>query len=255
MWTRLRNYFLTGLIIAAPIGVTVWITWTVIDWIDGWIRPLIPAQADPETYLRFTVPGFGVLFAVIVITLIGFLAANLVGRTLVGAGERLVDRMPLVRAVYRAAKQIVETVLADRAKNFQMVGLIEYPRKGLFAVCLVSSEAKGQIAQFVGSEGERVYACVVPPSPVPTAGMLMFIPEHEIILLDMTVEEAIKMIVSVGLVAPEYPRGPAKLTPREERQLRRRAAAAAGLKLKEEPGEPSADPGEPDRKPEEVSPP
>ncbi|MCW5696540.1 MAG: DUF502 domain-containing protein [Bauldia sp.] len=254
MWTRLRNYFLTGLVIAAPIGATIWITWSVIDWIDKLARPLIPAQADPSTYLRFTVPGFGVIFAIIVITLIGFLTANLVGRTMVGAGERLVDRMPLVRVIYRGVKQIAETVFADRTKNFKMVGLVEYPRKGLWVVCLVSTEAKGQIPTIIAADGEKVYTCLIPPSPVPTAGMMLFVRESDLIILDMSVEDAIKMIVSVGLVVPEFPRGPAKLTSREERQAKRRAAAAAGFKL-HEPGPDSTtpDPEDAPAKPEEVS--
>ncbi|MGD9738295.1 MAG: DUF502 domain-containing protein [Bauldia sp.] len=221
MWTRLRNYFLTGVVITAPIGATIWIVWSVIDWIDSIVTPLIPAQANPESYLRFTIPGFGVVAAVILLTAIGFLAANLVGRTLLRGGEKIVDRVPVIRVVYRAIKQIAETVLADRTKNFKNVGLIEYPRKGLFALCLVTTESRGEVARRVGEGTEKVYACVVPPSPVPTAGMLLFVRESELTILDMTVEEGVKMIVSMGLVVPD----PAAL-PRLEKKPRGKAAVA-----------------------------
>lgn len=228
MWTRLRNYFLAGVVIVAPIGATIWIVWSVIDWIDRIVTPLVPARANPESYLRFTIPGFGVIVAILLLTLIGFIAANIVGRTLLGAGERVVDRVPVIRALYRAIKQIAETILADRTKNFKNVGLIEYPRKGLYALCLVTTEAKGEIARRVGG-GERVYACVVPPSPVPTAGMLLFVRESELTILDMTVEEGAKMIVSMGLVVPD----PAAL-PRLEKK-RPQPKQASGKPSPEQP--------------------
>lgn len=183
--------------------MTIWIVRSVIDWIDRIVTPLIPARANPESYLRFTIPGLGVIVAVILLTLIGFLAANLVGRTMLGAGESIVNRVPVIRVLYRAIKQIAETVLADRTKNFRNVGLIEYPRKGLWALCLVTSEAKGEIARRLGTGGEKVYACVVPPSPVPTAGVLLFVRESELTILDMSVEEGAKLIVSMGLVVPD----------------------------------------------------
>ncbi len=203
MMTRLRNYFLAGLVIAAPISITIWITWTVISWVDSWIRPLIPARYSPETYLRFTVPGFGLVVAVLVLTLLGFLAANLFGRAMLGYGERVVGRVPLVRSIYRAIKQIFETVLADRSRSFQKVGLIEFPRPGLWSVVLIATEAKGEVPHLV-SGGERMYSVFLPPTPAPTAGYLMFVKESEITFLDMSVEEGLKLVISMGLVAPEF---------------------------------------------------
>lgn len=204
--TRLRNYFLTGFIVAAPLAITVYIVWSFIGWIDSWVKPYIPAAYSPDTYLPFAVPGFGLLVAIFVITLIGFLAANIVGRSIVSVGERLLGRMPLVRGVYKALKQIFETVLSNKSEMFRQVGLVEYPRKGVWSLVFVSNEKETEINVKLDKDGDPLIAVFMPCTPNPTTGFLMYVYRSEIVLLDMTIEDGAKLIVSAGLVAPEYKR-------------------------------------------------
>lgn len=204
--TRLRNYFLTGFIVAAPLAITVYIVWSFIGWIDSWVKPYIPAAWSPDTYLPFAVPGFGLLVAIIVLTLIGFLAANIVGRSIVSVGEGLLGRMPLVRGVYKALKQIFETVLSNKNDMFRQVGLVEYPRKGVWSLVFVATEKETEINVKLDKEGDPLIAVFMPCTPNPTTGFLMYVYRSEIVLLDMTIEDGAKLIVSAGLVAPEYKR-------------------------------------------------
>jgi uncharacterized membrane protein len=204
--TRLRNYFLTGFIVAAPLAITVYIVWSFIGWIDSWVKPYIPAAWSPDTYLPFAVPGFGLLVAIFVITMIGFLAANIVGRSIVSVGEHLLGRMPLVRGVYKALKQIFETVLSNKSDMFKQVGLVEYPRKGVWSLVFVSNEKETEINVKLDKEGDPLIAVFMPCTPNPTTGFLMYVYRSEIVLLDMTIEDGAKLIVSAGLVAPEYKR-------------------------------------------------
>jgi len=200
---RLRSYFLTGIVVAAPIGITFYLTWAFIAWIDGWVKPLIPRAYNPDNYLPFSVPGVGLIVAIVALTLLGFLTANLVGRTIVSWGELLLERMPLVRNLYKALKQIFATVLSQSSRSFQQVGLIEYPRRGLWALVFIATEAKGEISSRLQEDGESI-AVFLPTTPNPTSGFLLFVPAKDLTLLDMTVEEAAKLVVSAGLVAPEY---------------------------------------------------
>jgi len=204
--TRLRNYFLAGFIIAAPLAITVYIVWSFIGWIDSWVKPYIPTAWSPDTYLPFALPGFGLLVAIFVITLIGFLAANIVGRSIVSVGERLLGRMPLVRGVYKALKQIFETVLSNKNDMFRQVGLVEYPRKGVWSLVFVANEKETEINVKLDKEGDPLVAVFMPCTPNPTTGFLMYVYRSEIVLLDMTIEDGAKLIVSAGLVAPEYKR-------------------------------------------------
>ncbi|MGO6785744.1 DUF502 domain-containing protein [Rhizobium ruizarguesonis] len=203
--TRLRNNFLAGLIICAPIAITIWLTWTFIHWSDSWVRPYIPARWNPESYLNFAIPGFGLLTAVILITVVGFLGKNLIGQSIVGFGESVVQRMPLVRTIYRSVKQIFETVLKEQSNSFKKVGLIEYPSPGLWALVFIATDAKGEIASKFNAMGQDMIAVFLPPTPVPTAGFLVFVPREKIVVLDMSPEDAAKFLISGGLVAPETP--------------------------------------------------
>lgn len=199
---RIINYFLTGLVIAGPIGITLYIAWWVIGVIDDMVTPFVPRAFNPSTYLPFEIPGFGLIVALVTITLLGFLAANLVGRSLVQVGERILSRVPMVSTVYKALKQIFETVVHQSAQSFKQVGLIQYPRPGLWAIVLISTEAKGEIMEKV--EGDSILSVFLPTTPNPTSGFLLFVPREEIIILDMTIEDAAKLIVSAGLVSPQY---------------------------------------------------
>lgn len=202
---RLRNYFLTGLVIAAPISITIYLTWALIKWIDGWVKPVIPREYTPDSYLPFSVPGFGVLVAVLGLTLLGFLTANFVGRTLVGLSEQIVGRTPLVRNLYSALKQLFETVLSSKGKSFHKTALMEFPRKGVWCIVFVATDTKGEIRHRLGEDGEEWVTVFLPPSPAPTAGFMMFVKRSELIELDMSIEDGAKLVISAGLVAPEYP--------------------------------------------------
>ena len=232
--TRLRNNFLTGLIICAPMAITIYLTWTFIHWADSWVKPYIPDRYNPESYLKFAVPGTGLLIALLFITLVGFLGRNLIGRSIVRYSENILNRMPLVRTVYKSTKQIFETVLKEQGTSFKKVGLIEFPRAGTWALVFISSDAKGEIAVKLNQDGEEMVAVFLAPTPVPTAGFLMFVPRSKLMLLDMTPEEGVKLLISAGLVTPDYkPAEPAAVmqalaeeaatdeTPTEDRTVRR----------------------------------
>ena len=205
--SRLRNYFLTGLVIAAPISITVYITWSFVDLIDNWFKPLLPAAYNPETYLPFAVPGVGLIFAILILMILGALTANLFGRTIVGFGERFLDNMPLVRNLYKALKQIFETAVSQSSSSFQEVGLIEYPRKGLYALVFVSTSTTGEVLTRAGHEKDGMLSVFLPTTPNPTSGFLLFVPRKNIELLSMSVEEAAKMVISAGLVTPKKKEG------------------------------------------------
>jgi len=204
---RLRNYFLTGLVIAAPISITVFITWWFVDLIDTWFKPLVPAAYNPETYLPFAVPGVGLLFAVIMLMLLGALTANLFGRTIVALGERFMDNMPLVRNLYKALKQIFETAVSQSSSSFQDVGLIQYPRQGLYALVFISTQTTGEVVMRAGHEEDGMMSVFLPTTPNPTSGFLLFVPRKDIEILSMSVEEAAKMVISAGLVTPKLREG------------------------------------------------
>ncbi|WP_196258349.1 DUF502 domain-containing protein [Pelagibacterium limicola] len=208
---RLVNYFFAGLVLTGPIAITLYLAWTVIGWIDAAIVPLIPRQLNPDQYLPFSVPGIGLIAAFAAITLIGFVAANFIGRRLFAFGERLVGRVPVLSSVYNALKQIFDTLITQRGTSFKNVGLIEYPRKGVWAVVLIASEARGEVAQRLS--GEDHIGVFMPTTPNPTTGFLMFLPRSEVIVLDMSVEEGAKLIISAGLVTPPYVPGQTNIVP------------------------------------------
>ncbi len=195
---RLRAYFLAGILVTAPIAITVYLASWFIELIDSRIRPLIPAAYNPENYLAFSIPGIGVVVVILALTLIGAFAAGYVGRLVLRISEGLVGRTPVVRSVYGAVKQIVETVLANKSKAFREVVLVEYPRKGLWSLGFISGTAHPEIQQM---SGEAMVNVFIPCAP-PTAGYLVFVPRREVTVLDMTVEEGLKMVLSAGIVTP-----------------------------------------------------
>jgi len=208
---RLRSYFLTGLVVAAPIGITTYLTWSFVGWVDSWVKPLIPQSYNPDTYLPFSLPGVGLLFAITVITLLGALTANLVGRAVVGFGEHLLNRTPLVRNLYRGLKQLFETALNQRGQSFKKVGLIEWPRRGIWSLVFIATDARGEIRRRLGDVGQETVSVFIPTTPNPTGGYLMFVPKKDVIVLDMSVEDAAKLIISAGLVMPDEPLAPVEM--------------------------------------------
>ena len=201
--TRLRNYFLTGFIVCAPLASTAYLTWSFVGWVDSWVKPYIPSRYSPDTYLPFAVPGFGLIVALVLITLIGFLTANIVGRAIVNFGERLLGRMPLVRGIYGSLKQIFQTILSNKGDMFRQVGMVEYPRKDVWSLVFVAGEKKTEINEKLDVDGDPLIAVFMPCTPNPTTGFLMYVRKSEIVMLDMSIEEGARLIVSAGLVAPE----------------------------------------------------
>lgn len=200
-FSRIKTYFFTGLVIAAPIAITLWATYWFVTIFDRWVKPVIPSIYTPEHYLPFSVPGVGLLFTLICITLIGALAANLVGRTLISYWEYLLNRMPVVRSLYKGTKQIFQTIVSQSGGTFRQVALIEFPRKGLYTLFFISREVDGAA---IGLEpGRRMYAAYLTTTPNPTSGFLYFFDVAEARILDMNVEDALKLIISCGLVFPE----------------------------------------------------
>jgi uncharacterized membrane protein len=198
----LRNRFLTGLVVAAPIGITIWLIITFINFVDRVIKPLVPARYNPESYLPFALPGMGLLIAILALTLLGALAANIFGRTLLDIGERIVNSVPFIRNIYSALKQIVETVFQSQQNAFQEVVLVEYPMAGSYAVAFIASTARGTIKSVVG-KGDDVVGVFIPTTPNPTSGFLLYVPRSKVVALDLTVEEAAKLIISFGMVTPD----------------------------------------------------
>lgn len=196
---RLRAYFLTGVIVVAPVAITIYLTLSFIEWVDEVVIPLLPPEYRPEAYLPFTVPGAGVIMAVVGLTLVGALTANLLGRTVVRIGEQIVDRMPVIRGIYNVFKQIFETLLKDSSDAFQYAALVEYPRRGLYTIGFVAGTTRGEVVRHVDKDLVSVY---VPTTPNPSSGFILFIPREDVRILDMSVEQAMKYVVSVGVVVP-----------------------------------------------------
>src|SRR6266404_4023341 len=198
---RLRNYFLTGLIVAGPLAITVYLTWSFITWVDDLMRPFMPVALRPETYLPWKLPGTGLVIAFVALTLLGFLTANLVGRTLVEAGETLLNRMPLVRSIYKGLKQVFETLFSESGSSFRRVGLVQFPAPGMWSLVFLSQPPGGDITALLPLKDEYVSA-FMPCTPNPTTGFFFYVPRAEIIELDIPVEAAAKLIMTAGLIQP-----------------------------------------------------
>jgi len=200
---KVRGNFLAGLIVIAPIGFTMWIINSIIGWIDGWVLPLIPYNYHFAEYIGINLKGLGVIFFLVFTVLVGWVAKGILGRTFLRVGENLVDRTPIVRSVYSGIKQIAETVLSSRDSSFEKACLIEYPRKGIWAIAFVASDSRGEIAEKNPDKQNQLVSVFIPTTPNPTSGFLLFIPQSDIKYLDMTIEEAAKLVISAGLVYPK----------------------------------------------------
>jgi len=200
---RLRNYFLTGLVVVGPVGITLYIAWGFIRLVDGWVKPYVPSIYNPDSYLPFPLPGVGLVFAVVLLTVIGALAANLLGRSLISAGELMLGRTPIVRNVYRGLKQIFESVVTASSPNqsFQKVALMEFPSKGIWSIVFVTGEAGREIAKEV--PGQDLVSVFMPTGMLPPSGFVCFVPRKDVMPIRMSVEDAAKIIISAGMVNPE----------------------------------------------------
>jgi uncharacterized membrane protein len=223
IFARLRGNFLAGLIIVAPIGLTLWLIWTVVGWIDSWVWPFVPNAYQPEELVNrilgrepgneitVNVRGIGVVIFLLFTMLVGWVGKGLIGRSFLRIGERFVERMPVVRSIYNAAKQLAETVFSQRDTSFDKACLVEYPRKGIWAIAFISINAKGEIDAKL-SDGEPFVTVFLPTTPNPTSGFLLFLPQRDVKVLDMTVEDAAKLVISAGLVYPNKKDAEAAIT-------------------------------------------
>ena len=204
----MRASFLTGLVVVLPVGLTIYVIWSVVGWIDSWILPLIPASWQPEALLRdffgenvrFSLRGVGVIVFLIFTIIIGWIAKGLIGRSMINRAERLVNRMPLVRSVYTGIKQIAETVFAKSEKSFDRTCLVQFPTPGVWAVGFVAAKPKGEIAARLPNIDDMITVFVA-LTPL-TSGFLVYVPARDVIMLDMTLEDAFKLVISAGLVYP-----------------------------------------------------
>ncbi len=199
--SKIRASFLTGLVVIAPVGLTIWLIWTVIGWIDGFVLPLVPSRFNPEQYTGINLRGIGVIFFLVFTVAVGWVAKGLIGRSLIRFGESLVGRMPVVRSIYSGVKQIAETVFQQSERSFEKACLIQYPRKGIWAIGFISTQARGEVAQRAEVGGDLI-SVFVPTTPNPTSGFLLFFPAEDVIELEMTIEDAAKLVISAGLVYP-----------------------------------------------------
>jgi uncharacterized membrane protein len=198
--SRIRNYFLTGLILAGPVAVTLWLIGWFVTWVDNLVRPFIPVAYRPETYLPMHIPGLGLIIAFVALTLLGFLAANLVGRKLVDFGERILSHMPIVRPIYRTAKQIFQTLFSSSGSSFRRVGLVEFPSPGMWSLVFLTQSPSAEIAARLPAT-EHVSA-FMPCTPNPTTGFFFYVPRRDVIDLDITVEQAMQLLMSAGIIQP-----------------------------------------------------
>jgi len=201
--SRIRTYFLTGLVVAGPVAITAWLVWTFVTWVDDLVRPFIPIAYRPETYLPVQIPGSGLIIAFVALTLLGFLTANLVGRSLVELGEMVLTRMPIVRPLYKGLKQIFETLFSNSGTSFRRVGLIEFPAPGTWSIVFISQAPNAEIAaQLPGGGTEEYVSVFMPCTPNPTTGFYFYVAKRGLIEVDMTVEVAATLIMSAGMIQP-----------------------------------------------------
>ncbi len=217
---KLRRYLVAGLLVWVPLFVTIVIIRVAINLMDKTLG-LIPQPYRPEILLQqlfqtenpVVIPGLGVILTFIVLLLTGVLAANVIGRAFVGGWESLMHRIPIVRSIYSAAKNFAEIVFSDTSDSFKQVLLIEYPRKGLYSLAFQTSSEPGEVQ---GRTGEDVVCCFVPTTPNPTSGFIIIVPRKDVTVLDMEVDEALKMIISLGVVVPRWKKSATRDLPFKE---------------------------------------
>lgn len=197
---RLRRYLVAGVLVWLPLAVTFVLLRFLIGLMDQTLR-LVPAAYRPEAILGFAVPGLGVILTLLVLLVTGVLAANIVGRSVVGGWEALLDRIPVVSSIYSAAKNFAEVVFSDSGKAFSKVLLVQYPRKGIYTITFQTAT---EVDEIQSRTGEEIVCCFVPTTPNPTSGFIIVVPKKDCIELDMTVDEAVKLIMSLGVVVPTW---------------------------------------------------
>ena len=199
IFLKVRRYFFTGLAITAPLGITIYLSFIFINFVDNNVKNLVPNKYNPDTYLPFDIPGTGLIVAIISIIIIGFLTAGIFGRFFVKLGENIINKLPVIRSIYNALKQIFQTILGSSSKAFREVVVIEYPRKGLWAIAFITSETKGEVKGKLKHDSVNVF---LPTTPNPTSGFMLFVPKKDLIRLSMNIEEGMKLVISGGIITP-----------------------------------------------------
>lgn len=202
LFVRLRTYLFAGILVTAPITITGYLTYGFLLWVDSKVTPLIPPHYNPNAYLPFSMPGLGLIVAAVFFVLIGWFAKNFLGRLVIQASESIVHRLPIIRAIYKGLKQVFETVIGNQAQAFREVVMFEFPRKGVWAMGFVTGTTKGEVQRLTADEVVNVF---YPTTPNPTSGFLLFIPKKDLVFLEMSVDDAIKMIISGGILTPPDP--------------------------------------------------
>ena len=200
IFARFRRYFLAGILVTSPILITVYVTWLIITFIDSQVAGMLPESLDFTKKLPHQIPGLGLIISIVVITFIGAITPGFIGRTLLKVGERILDNTPVVRSIYGAIKQIMETVMSTNSESFRDVVLVEYPRKGIWVIGFVTGETKGEVQTL---NEEILINVFIPTTPNPTSGFLLFVPKNDLIYMKMKVEDAVKMVISGGIVTPQ----------------------------------------------------
>lgn len=196
---KLRGYFIAGILITAPISITIYLGWAFVTYVDSKVTPLFPVKYNPENYLPFGVPGLGVVVLVVCLILIGAFTAGFMGRFFQRSWEGVMDKVPVLRGVYKALKQILETVLAQQSNAFREAVLVEYPRRGMWVIAFITGKTQGEVQSLTEKEVINLF---VPTTPNPTSGFLIFVPKEDMVSLSMSVEDALKMVISGGIVTP-----------------------------------------------------
>jgi uncharacterized membrane protein len=222
---RIRTYFLTGLVVTGPVFITAYLTWSFVTWVDGLVRPFIPVAYRPETYLPVNIPGSGLIIAFVTLTLVGFLTANLVGRTLVELGEGILHRMPIVRPIYKSLKQIFQTLFSKSGSAFRRVGLVEFPAPGMWSLVFLSEPPSAEVAARL-PESQHI-SVFLPCTPNPTTGFFFYVQRRDVIDLDISVEAAATLLISAGAIQPQGNDDQRKLSGLAEVARLARAAAKA----------------------------
>ncbi len=199
---RIRNWFLTGIVVAGPLAVTLYLVWWFVDTVDNWVKKIVPVKFWPDAYLPFPLPGFGVVFAFLGLTLLGFLAANLAGRSLIALGEAILSRMPIIRSIYKSVKQIFETLFSRSGTSLRRVGLIEFPGKGMWSLVFISAPPPDVVASKLPTKEDHL-SVFLPCTPNPTTGFYFFLPAREVIEVALSPDDAAKLIMSCGVIQPD----------------------------------------------------
>ncbi len=201
MIAKLRAYFFSGLLVGTPITITLYVVQWIAGSIDQAVVSLFPKSLWSMDDFPFAIPGLGIAILVVLLIVIGALTRGFIGHWFVGMGERILDRVPVARSIYSGTKQIMETVVSSDAMSFREVGLIEYPRQGLWSLCFVTGPTREEVQEKTNSNMINVF---VPTTPNPTSGFLLFLPTQDIVRLDMSIEEGLKMVISAGILTPPY---------------------------------------------------